>query len=155
MRYAQGGGLTDKRRAFREKLRSEAAVRFAQGEENTVIAHDLRVSVRSVQRWYRACIKSLIGRRFHRTYTVQGVAALLKRHGWSCQVPARRGGGARRRRGASRVKETWPNVEGPRRRSWLGPSSRIYASSGTATTFSTAAAPEPNWHPAHYDDITH
>ncbi|TVZ75405.1 winged helix-turn helix protein [Streptomyces sp. BK340] len=31
----------------------EAAGRFALGEENAVIAHDLRVSVRSVQRWRR------------------------------------------------------------------------------------------------------
>ncbi|MGW0774757.1 IS630 family transposase [Streptomyces sp. NPDC002835] len=139
MRYAQGGGLTDERRAFREKLRMEAAVRFAQGDENAVIAYDLRVSVRSVQRWRRAWsqdgpralasrgpaslpllsdelfavleqelakgpvahgwpdqtwtlsrIKTLIGRRFHKSYTVQGVAALLNRHGWSCQIPARR-----------------------------------------------------------------
>ncbi|WP_247702976.1 hypothetical protein [Streptomyces sp. F63] len=44
MRYAQGGGLTDERRAFRGKLRLEAAERFVQGEENAVIAHDLRVS---------------------------------------------------------------------------------------------------------------
>ncbi|MFC7811397.1 winged helix-turn-helix domain-containing protein [Streptomyces olivaceus] len=139
MRYAQGGGLTDERRLFREKLRLEAAERFRYGDENTVIAHDLRVSVRSVQRWRKAWsqggpralvskgpaslpllndglfavperellkgpvaqgwpdqtwtlsrIKTLIRRRFHRSYTVQGVAALLKRHGWSCRVPARR-----------------------------------------------------------------
>ncbi|WP_405806486.1 MULTISPECIES: helix-turn-helix domain-containing protein [unclassified Streptomyces] len=32
----------------------EAAERFRQGDENTVIAHDLRVSVRSVQRWRKA-----------------------------------------------------------------------------------------------------
>jgi len=134
MRYTQGGGLTDERRAFREQLRLEAAERFRQGDENTVIAHDLRVSVRSVQRWRKVWsqdgsralaskgpaslpllsdelfavlerelakgpvahgwpdqtwtlsrIKTLIGRR--RSYTVQGVAALLKRHSWSCQVP--------------------------------------------------------------------
>ncbi|MGY5128424.1 helix-turn-helix domain-containing protein, partial [Streptomyces nigrescens] len=125
MRYAQGGGLTDERRAFREKLRLQAAERFRQGDENTVIAHDLRVSVRSVQRWRKAWsldgpralaskgpaslpllsdelfaalerelakgpvahgwpdqtwtlsrIRTLIGRRFHKSYTVQGVAAL-------------------------------------------------------------------------------
>ncbi|CAL9677157.1 hypothetical protein SUDANB105_08032 [Streptomyces sp. enrichment culture] len=29
----------------------EAAERFRQGDDNSVIAHDLRVSVRSVQRW--------------------------------------------------------------------------------------------------------
>jgi FixJ family two-component response regulator len=32
----------------------EAAERFARGDENTVIARDLRVSVRSVQRWRKA-----------------------------------------------------------------------------------------------------
>ena len=51
MRYAQGGGLTDEGRGFREKLRMEAAERFAQGDENAAIARDRRVSVRSVQRW--------------------------------------------------------------------------------------------------------
>ncbi|MFV0138269.1 helix-turn-helix domain-containing protein [Streptomyces sp. HMX87] len=52
MRYAQG--RADRRTAFREKLRLQAAERFRQGDENTVIAHDLRVSVRSVQRWGKA-----------------------------------------------------------------------------------------------------
>ncbi|MFF7947884.1 hypothetical protein ACFZDD_13755 [Streptomyces griseorubiginosus] len=50
MRYAQRGGLTDERRFFREKLRLQAAERFRQGDENTVIAHDMRVGIRSVQR---------------------------------------------------------------------------------------------------------
>jgi transposase len=173
MRYAQGGGLTDERRVFREKLRLEAAERFAQGDETPVIAHDLRVSVRSVQRWRNAWsqggtralaskgpaslpllsdelfavlerelakgpvahgwpdqtwtlsrIKTLIGRRFHKSYTVQGVAALLKRHGWSCQVPARRAVERDDAGVAGRVKETWPDVEGPWRRSGHGSSSR-------------------------------
>ncbi|MFD8229091.1 winged helix-turn-helix domain-containing protein [Streptomyces massasporeus] len=34
--------------------------------------------------------KALIGHRFHKSYTVQGVAAALKRHGRNCQVSARR-----------------------------------------------------------------
>lgn len=42
------------------------------------------------QTWTLSRIKALIGRRFHKSYTVQGVAALLRRHGWTCQVPARR-----------------------------------------------------------------
>ncbi|MEU1412658.1 winged helix-turn-helix domain-containing protein [Streptomyces sp. NPDC005731] len=173
MRYAQGGGLTDERRVFREKLRMAAAERFVQGDENAVIAHDLRVSVRSVQRWRKAWsqggptalaskgpaslpllsdelftvleqelakgpvahgwpdqtwtlsrIKALIGRRFHKSYTVQGVAALLKRHGWSCQVPARRAVERDEAAVAGWVKETWPQVEGPWRRSAPGSSSR-------------------------------
>lgn len=139
MRYAQGGGLTSERRAFRERLRREAAERFARGDANAVVARNLRVTVRSVQRWRKVWtqggpqalaskgpaslpllsnelfavlereldkgplahgwpdqtwtlsrIKTLIGRRFHKSYTGQGVAALLKRHGWTCQVPARR-----------------------------------------------------------------
>ncbi|MFF6804597.1 helix-turn-helix domain-containing protein [Streptomyces sp. NPDC012616] len=51
MRYPQGGGLTAERQQFREELRIEAADRFARGEASSVIAKDLRVSVRSVQRW--------------------------------------------------------------------------------------------------------
>ncbi|MFE9974132.1 winged helix-turn-helix domain-containing protein [Streptomyces hirsutus] len=172
MRYAQGGGLTDERRIFREKLRMEAAERFRHGDENTVIAHDLRISVRSVQRrrkawsqggpraaskgpaslpllsddlftvlerellkgpvahgrpdqtWTLFPIKTLIGRRFHKSYTVQGVAALLKRHGWSCQVPARRAIERDEAAVAGWVKETWPSGEGPGRRSTPGSSSR-------------------------------
>uniref|UniRef100_UPI0035714A35 helix-turn-helix domain-containing protein n=1 Tax=Streptomyces olivaceoviridis TaxID=1921 RepID=UPI0035714A35 len=51
MRYPEGGGLTAERRAFREKIRFRAGERFAAGEKTAVIAKDLRVSVRSVERW--------------------------------------------------------------------------------------------------------
>src|SRR6185437_8234545 len=54
MRYPQGGGLTAERRAVRERLRLHAAEGFARGEDNRVIARQLRVSVRSVQRWRKA-----------------------------------------------------------------------------------------------------
>jgi putative transposase len=54
MRYPEGGGLTPERRAFREKIRLQAGERFAAGEKTAVIAKDLRVSVRSVERWRRA-----------------------------------------------------------------------------------------------------
>ncbi|MEU9802733.1 winged helix-turn-helix domain-containing protein [Streptomyces sp. NPDC051000] len=54
MRYPEGGGLTAERRAFREGIRLQAGERFAAGEETAVIAKDLRVSVRSVERWRRA-----------------------------------------------------------------------------------------------------
>ncbi|MFJ4060862.1 winged helix-turn-helix domain-containing protein [Streptomyces albogriseolus] len=137
MRYPQGGGLTAERQQFREELRLKAAERFARGEASSVIAKDLRVSVRSVQRWRQAWetdgpralrsqgpaslprlsekqftqleaelakgptalgwqdqrwtlgrIRTVISRRFHLTYTIQGVRKLLVRNGWSCQVPA-------------------------------------------------------------------
>ncbi|MFD3873978.1 winged helix-turn-helix domain-containing protein [Streptomyces sp. NPDC058623] len=54
MRYPEGGGLTAERRAFREGIRLQAGMRFTAGEKTVVIAKDLRVSVRSVERWRRA-----------------------------------------------------------------------------------------------------
>ncbi|MER7207863.1 winged helix-turn-helix domain-containing protein [Streptosporangium sp. NPDC000239] len=42
------------------------------------------------QRWTPARIRRVIGRMFHLTYSLPGVWKLLRRHGWSCQVPARR-----------------------------------------------------------------
>lgn len=54
MRYPQGGGLTAERQAFREHIRLQAAELFAAGHGNAAVAKDLRVSVRSVQRWRRA-----------------------------------------------------------------------------------------------------
>ncbi|MEU1506287.1 winged helix-turn-helix domain-containing protein [Kitasatospora sp. NPDC005748] len=54
MRYARGGGLTAERRVFREQVRFEASARFGAGETTSVIARDLRVSERSVERWRRA-----------------------------------------------------------------------------------------------------
>ncbi|MGW4277661.1 IS630 family transposase [Streptomyces seoulensis] len=139
MRYAQGGGLTDAKRAARERLRLQAVERFEGGQKNTEVATALRISLRSVERWrrvWRECgqagllskgspgrprlgeaqlarlerelergplvhgwadqrwtlarIKTMIGRLFHVSYTLEGTWRLLKRHGWSWQQPARR-----------------------------------------------------------------
>jgi transposase len=67
------------------------------------------------QRWTLARVKTLIGRLFHVSYTVEGTWRLLKRHGWSWQQPARRA--IERDDDAVEVwkKETWPRVRGPRR----------------------------------------
>ncbi|MFJ9842538.1 winged helix-turn-helix domain-containing protein [Kitasatospora sp. NPDC101155] len=54
MRYAQLGGLTAERRAFREQVRLEAAGRFEVGDKTEMIARDLRVGERSVERWRRS-----------------------------------------------------------------------------------------------------
>jgi transposase len=162
MRYPQGGGLTAERQQFREELRLQAAERFARGEASSVIAKDLRVSVRSVQRWRQTWnedgpralrsqgpasrprlsqkqftqleadlakgpsahgwedqrwtlerVKTVIGRRFHLTYTIQGVRKLLVRNGWSC--PARRAMERDDDAVAGWVKEVWPCAEGSRR----------------------------------------
>ncbi|GGZ17753.1 hypothetical protein GCM10010300_72240 [Streptomyces olivaceoviridis] len=173
MRYPQGGGFTAERRAFRERIRLEAAERFAVGDASSLIAKALRVSVRSVQRWRRSWqeggqaalrskgpaslpklspelfavleqeldkgavahgwpdqtwtlsrIKTLIGRRFHKSITLSGISQMLRRNGWSHQVPDRRALERHEQAVAGWVKETWPQVEARRRRSMPGSSSR-------------------------------
>jgi transposase len=159
VRYPQGGGLTPERQAFRERIRLEAAERFAVGVSNAEVAKDLRVSVRSVQRWRRAWhnasteglrsagpvsrpklsealvavleqewtrarIKTLIGRRFHKRMTLSAIARMLHQHGFSHQAPARRAFERDEQAVAGWVKETWPQVEGPWRRSMPGCASK-------------------------------
>ncbi|MDQ0836064.1 transposase [Streptomyces achromogenes] len=76
------------------------------------------------QRWTLAGIKTLIGRLFRVSYTVEGTWRLLKRHGWSWQQPTRRA--IERDDDAVEVwkKETWPRVRAPRRSATPGSSSR-------------------------------
>ncbi|MET9832332.1 winged helix-turn-helix domain-containing protein [Streptomyces sp. NPDC006385] len=52
---------------------------------------------------------------FHVGYTIQGVWKMLRRHGWSAQVPLRRA--IERDDEAVEVwkAEVWPQVKGPRR----------------------------------------
>ncbi|WP_306300065.1 winged helix-turn-helix domain-containing protein [Streptomyces sp. NRRL B-24085] len=66
------------------------------------------------QGWTLKRVKLLIGRLFHVGYSVQGVWRLLKRHGWSCQVPVRRA--LERDEAAIEVwkAELWPRVKVPR-----------------------------------------
>jgi transposase len=54
MRYAQRGGYTPAEQQRRERLRLEAAGRFARGDAISKIARDLRVTEGSVRRWQRA-----------------------------------------------------------------------------------------------------
>ncbi|MER6950418.1 winged helix-turn-helix domain-containing protein [Nonomuraea sp. NPDC000554] len=49
------------------------------------------------QRWTLARVKTLIGKLFHIGYTIEGVGKLLRRHGWSVQVPVQRAWSALRR----------------------------------------------------------
>jgi transposase len=163
MRYAQRGGYTPAEQRRRERLRLQAAERFAAGDTTGVIADDLRVTPGSVRRWRRAWaeggdealksrgpvsaerlsppqwarleaelrrgplthgfaddqrwtlgrIKTLIGRLFHVGYTVEGVWRLLRRHGWSCQVPVRQA----MERDEAAIKawkaEVWPEIKAP------------------------------------------
>ena len=67
------------------------------------------------QGWTLKRVKLLIGRMFHVGYTVQGVWKLLRRHGWSAQVPLRRA--IERDEEAIEVWKSgvWPEVKGLRR----------------------------------------
>jgi transposase len=76
------------------------------------------------QTWTLTRIKTLIGRRFHKNITLSTIAQMLRRHGWSHQVPARRAVERDEEAVTGWVKVTWPRVEAPRRRSGPGSSSR-------------------------------
>jgi transposase len=76
------------------------------------------------QRWTLARIKTVIGRRFHMAYTIQGVRKLLARNGWSWQVSARRAMERDNDAVAGWVKEVWPCAEDLRRPVEPGSSSR-------------------------------
>jgi transposase len=164
MRYGQRGGYTPAEQRRRERLRLDAAGRFACGDCTAEIAADLRVTERTVRRWRQAWraggmaalrsrgpvsrerlsprqwarlelelgkgplahgfagdqrwtlgrIKTLIGKLFHVGYTVEGTWRLLRRHGWSCQVPVRQ---AMERDDAAVAvwkDQVWPDIKGPR-----------------------------------------
>ncbi|MDH6108977.1 transposase [Kitasatospora sp. MAP12-15] len=66
------------------------------------------------QRWTLARVKTMIGRLFHVSYTVEGTWRLLRRHGWSWQKPARRA--IERDDSAVELwkREVWPRVRAPR-----------------------------------------
>ena len=163
MRYAQRGGYTPAEQQRRERLRMEAAGRFARGDKISEIARDLRVTEGSVRRWHKAWrdggtgalrsrgpvsreklspqqwarleaelrkgplahgfandqrwtlgrIKTLIGRLFRVGYTVEGVWKLMRRHGWSCQVPVRQALERDEEAIAVWKDQVWPDIKGP------------------------------------------
>src|SRR5712671_7024931 len=164
MRYTQRGGYTPAEQERRERLRLEAAGRFARGDGIGEIARDLRVTPGSVRRWRRAWaeggpealrskgpvsaerlspqqwarleaelrrgplahgfaddqrwtlsrIKTLIGRLFHVGYTVEGTWKLMRRHGWSAQVPVRQAMERDEEAVAVWKAEVWPDIKAPR-----------------------------------------
>ncbi|MCX5233119.1 winged helix-turn-helix domain-containing protein [Streptomyces sp. NBC_00233] len=56
--------------------------------------------------------------------TLSGIS-MLPRHGWSCQVPARRAVEHDEAAVADWVKEVWPHLGPPRRRAGPGSSSKM------------------------------
>ncbi|MEW2470280.1 winged helix-turn-helix domain-containing protein [Streptomyces sp. NPDC046994] len=112
-------GVLSKGSPGRPRLSKDQIARLERELERGPLAHGW-----VDQRWTLARIKTLIGRLFHVSYTVEGTWQLLKRHGWSWQQPARRA--IERDDDAVEVwkKETWPRVRASRRSAGPGSSSR-------------------------------
>ncbi|WP_435887738.1 IS630 family transposase, partial [Streptomyces niveus] len=91
--WHEGGeaGLLSKGSPGRPRLSDAQIARLARELERGPLVHGW-----ADQRWTLARIKTLIGRLFHVSYTVEGTWRMLKRHGWSWQQPARRGDRTRR-----------------------------------------------------------
>ena len=66
------------------------------------------------QRWTLGRIKTLIGRLFHVGYTVEGTWKLMRRHGWSCQVPVRQAMERDDEAVAVWKDQVWPQIKAPR-----------------------------------------
>jgi transposase len=85
----QAGGtqaLKSKGPVSRERLSPQQWARLEAELQRGPLAHGFD----SDQRWTLKRIKTLIGRLFRTGYTIKGVWKLMRRHGWSCQVPVRR-----------------------------------------------------------------
>lgn len=61
--------------------------------------------------WTLARVKTLIGRMFHVGYTVQGAWRLMRRHGWSVQVPVRRALERDEQAVKTWKREVWPRAK--------------------------------------------
>ncbi|WP_455567403.1 IS630 family transposase [Streptomyces anandii] len=85
--WREGGeaGILSKGSPGRPRLNEVQVARLERELERGPLAHGW-----TDQRWTLARIKTLIGRLFHVSYTVEGTWRLLKRHGWSWQQPTRR-----------------------------------------------------------------
>lgn len=119
--WREGGetGVLSKGSPGRPRLSEAQIARLEQELERGPLAHGW-----ADQRWTLVRVKTLIGRLFHVSYTVEGTWRLLKRHGWSWRQPTRRG--IERDDDAVEVwkKETCPRVRAPRRSATPGSSSR-------------------------------
>ncbi|MEV0281979.1 winged helix-turn-helix domain-containing protein [Streptomyces sp. NPDC050610] len=113
------GGVLSKGSPGRPRLGESQVARLERALERGPLAHGWED-----QRWTLARVKTLIGRMFHVSYTVEGTWRLLKRHGWSWQQTARRA--VERDDGAVELwkKEVWPRVRAPRRPGAPGSCSR-------------------------------
>jgi putative transposase len=97
----------------RERLSPQQRARLEAELRKGPLAHGFA----NDQRWTLGRIKTLIGRLFHVGYTVEGTSKLMRRHGWSAQVPVRQA--MERDDEAVTVwkAEVWPDIQA-RRATW-------------------------------------
>ena len=79
------GALKSRGPVSRERLTPQQFARLEAELGKGPLAHGFAGD----QRWTLGRIKTLIGKLFHVGYTVEGTWKLMRRHGWSCQVPVR------------------------------------------------------------------
>jgi putative transposase len=93
----------------REKLSPQQWARLEAELRKGPVAHGFAGS----QYWTLGRIKTLIGKLFHAGYTVEGVWKLLRRHGWSCQVPVRQALERDEEAVAVWKDQVWPDIKAP------------------------------------------
>jgi transposase len=110
--WREGGAAALRSRGpvSREKLSPQQWARLELELRKGPLAHGFA----NDQRWTLGRIKMLIGRLFHVGYTPEGTWKLMRRHGWSCQVPVRQA--IERDEDAVAVwkDQVWPEIKGLR-----------------------------------------
>ena len=94
----------------REKLSPEQWARLELELRKGPLAHGFA----NDQRWTLGRIKTLIGKLFHVGYTPEGVWKLMRRHGWSAQVPVRQAMERDEQAIAAWKAGVWPGIKAPR-----------------------------------------
>jgi transposase len=110
--WEDGGSeaLRSKGPVSRKRLSAQQWTRLELGLGKGPLAHGFAAD----QRWTLGRIKTLIGRLFHVGYTVEGTWKLMRRHGWSCQVPVRQAMERDDAAVAVRKAQVWPDIKTPR-----------------------------------------
>jgi putative transposase len=112
----QDGGtaaLRSKGPVSREKLSPQQWARLELELRKGPLAHGFA----NDQRWTLGRIKTLIGKMFHVGYTPEGVWKLMRRHGWSAQVPVRQAMERDDEAVAVWKDQVWPDIKA-RRVTW-------------------------------------
>lgn len=104
------GALRSRGPVSREKLSPRQWARLEAELGKGPLAHGFTGD----QYWTLGRVKTLIGRLFHVGYTVEGVWKLMRRHGWSCQVPVRRATERDEEEIAAWKAGVWSGIKAPR-----------------------------------------